>query len=215
MSNKEQPNHDEIKDTELTQYFQDEARDSTIESTDIELDEFLAQEQTNQYSSNEVDDELDLYFENEQQSPWQALKGDDEAVHIGIDSEYVYNAEENRNDILSYQYYLIAGEHHMSDVVLTPVADVIKKSRAANKGREDELKAINRIKKPRKKFEEFLVEVLQTAMGRGFITGWPKKIYIYAHYLRADMVSFEAFWDTSQKAKLEVVRSTLTSTRGA
>ncbi|MDF4735038.1 DNA polymerase [Vibrio parahaemolyticus] len=214
MSNKEQPNHDEIKDTELTQYFQDEARDSTIESTDIELDEFLAQEQTNQYSSNEVDDELDLYFENEQQSPWQALKGDDEAVHIGIDSEYVYNAEENRNDILSYQYYLISGEHHISDVVLTPVAEVIKKSRAANKSREDELKAINKIKKPRKKFEEFLVEILQAALGRGFIKGWPKSIYIYAHYLRADMVSFEAFWDTSQKAKLEVVRSTLTSTRG-
>ncbi|MDF5467277.1 DNA-directed DNA polymerase [Vibrio parahaemolyticus] len=214
MSNKEQPNHDEIKDTELTQFFQDETRDSTTESTDIELDEFLDQEQTNQYSSSEVDDELDLYFENEQQSPWQALKGDDEAVHIGIDSEYIYNAEENRNDILSYQYYLILGEHHISDVVLTPVAEVIKKSRAANKSRDDELKAINKVKKPRKKFEEFLVDILQAALGRGFIKGWPKTIYIYAHYLRADMVSFEAFWDTSQKAKLEVVRSTLTSTRG-
>ncbi|HHY0592146.1 TPA: DNA-directed DNA polymerase [Vibrio parahaemolyticus] len=215
MNNENKPNHVEAIDKELDEYFQAETTDQTTESSSIELDAFLAQEQTDEYSSKAVDDELDIYFENEQQSPWQALKGDDEAVHIGIDSEYVYNPEENRNDILSYQYYLIAGEHHMSDVVLTPVADVIKKSRTANKSREDELKAINRIKKPRKKFEEFLVEVLQTAMGRGFITGWPKKIYIYAHYLRADMVSFEAFWDTSQKAKLEVVRSTLTSTRGA
>ncbi|MEZ8138905.1 DNA polymerase, partial [Vibrio splendidus] len=114
-----------------------------------------------------------------------------------------------------YQYYLIAGEHHMSDVILTPVAEVIKKSRAANKSRKDELKAINKVKKPRKKFEEFLVETLQAAIGRGFIKGWPKDIYIYAHYLRADMVSFEAFWDTSQKAKLEVIRGTVASTRGA
>jgi hypothetical protein len=215
MSQKNKSNHIEVIDKELDEYFQAETTDQTTESTDIELDEFLEQEQTNQYSSDEVDEELDIYFENEKQSPWQALKGNDEAVHIGIDSEYVYNEEENRNDILSYQYYLIAGEHHMSDVILTPVAEVIKKSRAANKSREDELKAINKVKKPRKKFEEFLVETLQAAIGRGFIKGWPKDTYIYAHYLRADMVSFEAFWDTSQKAKLEVIRGTVASTRGA
>ncbi|EGQ8307666.1 DNA-directed DNA polymerase, partial [Vibrio parahaemolyticus] len=141
MNNENKPNHVEAINKELDEYFQAETTDQTTASTSIELDAFLAQEQTDEYSSKAVDDELDIYFENEQQSPWQALKGDDEAVHIGIDSEYVYNAEENRNDILSYQYYLIAGEHHMSDVVLTPVADVIKKSRAANKSREDELKA--------------------------------------------------------------------------
>lgn len=215
MDNKKADNHVESTDTELDEYFQAETNNRSTESTDIELDEFLEHEQANQFSSDEIDRELDIFFENEKLAPWQALKGDDEAVHIGIDSEYVYNTEENRNDILSYQYYLIAGENHMSDVVLTPVADAIKKSRAANKTREDECKAINRIKKPRKKFEAFLVEILQAALGRGFIHGWPKTIYIYAHYLRADMVSFDAFWDTSQKAKLEVVRSTLTSTRGA
>ena len=89
----------------------------------------------------------------------------------------------------------------MSDVILTPVADVIKKSRAANKSREDELKAINKIKKPRKKFEEFLVETLQAAIGRGFIKGWPKDIYIYAHYLRADMVSLRSILGYQPKSK--------------
>lgn len=215
MSKKDLNEYSQSVDEETNKFLEAESRDISTEETEHELDAFLESESTDQYSGEEVDNEIDIFLENEKMPPWDALKGDEDCVHIGIDSEYVYNEEENRNDILSYQYYLIAGEHRMYDVVLTPVADVIKKFRAANKSREDERKEINRIKKPRKKFEEFLVEILQAALGRGFIKGWPKNIYIYAHYLRADMVSFDAFWDTSQKAKLEVIRGTVASTRGS
>ncbi|NMU27119.1 hypothetical protein HKB21_16030, partial [Vibrio parahaemolyticus] len=79
MNNENKPNHVEAIDKELDEYFQAETTDQTTVSSSIELDAFLTQEQTDEYSSKAVDDELDIYFENEQQSPWQALKGDDEA----------------------------------------------------------------------------------------------------------------------------------------
>ncbi|AIL71690.1 DNA-directed DNA polymerase [Vibrio vulnificus] len=215
MKNDASKDQQKALEQEVEVFLQQESSDHSTTETEEGLTDFLEMESQSHYSSKAVEEELDIFFENENQPPWKALKGDDESVHIGIDSEYVYNEEENRNDILSYQYYLIAGKNEISDVILTPVAEVIKKSRAANKSREDELKAINKVKKPRKKFEEFLVEILQEAKNRGFIKGWPRTIYIYAHFIRADLVSFDAFWDTSQKAKLEVIRGTIASTRGS
>lgn len=215
MPKKDLNDYGQSVDDEISRFLEAESKDTSTEETELELEAFLQAESKDQYSVKEIDNELDIFFENQQLPSWSPLKGDGDSVHIGIDSEYVYCEEDNQNDILSYQYYLIVGKHEMHDVVLTPVADVIKKSRAANKSREDERKAIKKIKKPRKKFEEFLVEILQSALGRGFIKSWPKNIYIYAHYLRADMVSFDAFWDTSQKAKLEVIRGTIASTRGS
>ncbi|PTP27537.1 DNA polymerase [Vibrio splendidus] len=201
-------------DADIDRHLLRDSNDFTDIESDVELNQFLEHETQNQYSELETDQELDTFFENEEMPPWKAIRGDGDCVHIGIDTEYVYNEEENRNDILSYQYYLIVGDKSIYDVELTPVAQVIKKCRAENKNREQELKAINKVKNPRKSFDEYLVGILQTALGRGLITTWPKDIYIYAHFLRADIASFKAFWEVGG-GKLEVIRNTVASTRGA
>ncbi|EOX4955895.1 hypothetical protein ACFKIX_000453 [Vibrio alginolyticus] len=201
-------------DEEIEQFLNEDTTERELDDIDREIDEFLESDTTDHHSPEEIDQELDTFFENEQLSPWKAVQGSGENVHIGIDTEYVYNEEENRNDILSYQYYLIVGDQVMYDVELTPVAEVIKKSRVAQKSREDELKAINKVKNPRKSFDKYLVQILEAVLGRGLIKEWPKNIYIYAHFLRADIASFDAFWDIG-KGKLEVIRNTVASTRGA
>lgn len=154
MKNDASKDQQKALEQEVEVFLQQESSDHSTTETEEGLTDFLEMESQSHYSSEVVEEELDIFFENENLPPWKALKGDDESVHIGIDSEYVYNEEENRNDILSYQYYLIAGKNEISDVILTPVAEVIKKSRAANKSREDELKAINKVKKPRKKVSD-------------------------------------------------------------
>ncbi|WP_279489304.1 hypothetical protein [Aeromonas veronii] len=44
---------------------------------------------------------------------------------------------------------------------------------------------------------------------KGIITKWPKKIYVYAHFLRADLASFSDFF--RKKTKVSGIRKTVTT----
>lgn len=112
-------------------------------------------------------------------------------IHIGIDSEYVYNPKTMHNDILSYQFFVKTekGEH----------AEVIY---PASSKKSDRLS-----------FERFISHIIIECKAKGLITEWPKHVFVYAHFLRADLASFGDFWRF--KTQLNGIRRTVASVNNA
>lgn len=113
----------------------------------------------------------------------------DLTLHIGFDTEYVFNPETRQNDILSYQ----------SDVVLPD-----------NTGISNILYPPDSQKKSRLSFKEFLCQTITPLLETGVITKWPGIINIYAHFIRADIASFANFW-SDYKILLKGIRGTVSS----
>lgn len=110
-----------------------------------------------------------------------------EPVHIGIDSEYVFNPKTTRNEILSYQFYVISEMGTYSDIIYPKSRNI----------------------KDRLEFEAFIARIVILSKEKKIITNWPKKIYVYAHFLRADLASFSDFF--RKKTKVNGIRKTVTS----
>jgi hypothetical protein len=113
--------------------------------------------------------------------------GNGPAVHIGIDSEWQYRPDKNDNLVLSYQYYMIADLGELSGIIYP---------KASNPERRIE-------------FNKFTGLILQQAMQEGLIEAWPRIVYIYAHFLRADMTHFKSFW--KMKNDVDGMRGTIAS----
>ncbi|WP_251850812.1 hypothetical protein [Enterobacter cloacae] len=113
----------------------------------------------------------------------------DLTLHIGFDTEYVFNPETRQNDILSYQSYVVLPDNTgVSNIIYPP--DSQKKSRLS--------------------FKEFLFQTITPLLETGVITKWPGIINIYAHFIRADITSFANFW-SDYKILLKGIRGTVSS----
>ncbi|HGE5763010.1 TPA: hypothetical protein ACGGE6_001071 [Escherichia coli] len=113
----------------------------------------------------------------------------DLTLHIGFDTEYVFNPETRQNDILSYQSYVVLPDNTgISNIIYPP--DSQKKSRLS--------------------FKEFLCQTITPLLETGVITKWPSIINIYAHFIRADIASFANFW-SDYKILLKGIRGTVSS----
>lgn len=112
-------------------------------------------------------------------------------LHIGIDSEYVYNPKTKRNDILSYQFFAMTEKGEHSDIIYP---------------------ASNRIS-DRLCFDKFLGHIVVVCKEKGLLTEWPKHVFVYAHFLRADLASFGDFWQF--KTQLNGIRQTVASVNNA
>ena len=113
----------------------------------------------------------------------------DLTLHIGFDTEYVFNPETRQNDILSYQSYVVLPDNTgISNIIYPP--DSQKKSRLS--------------------FKEFLCQTITPLLATGVITIWPGIINIYAHFIRADIASFANFW-SDYKILLKGIRGTVSS----
>lgn len=113
----------------------------------------------------------------------------DLTLHIGFDTEYVFNPETRQNDILSYQSYVVLPDNTgISNIIYPP--DSQKKSRLS--------------------FKEFLCQTITPLLETGVITKWPGIINIYSHFIRADIASFANFW-SDYKILLKGIRGTVSS----
>ncbi|HGZ0526787.1 TPA: hypothetical protein ACN9WB_003929 [Escherichia coli] len=113
----------------------------------------------------------------------------DLTLHIGFDTEYVFNPETRQNDILSYQSYVVLPDNTgVSNIIYPP--DSQKKSRLS--------------------FKDFLCQTITLLLETGVITKWPGIINIYAHFIRADITSFANFW-SDYKILLKGIRGTVSS----
>lgn len=113
----------------------------------------------------------------------------DLTLHIGFDTDYVFNPETRQNDILSYQSYVVLPDNTgISNIIYPP--DSQKKSRLS--------------------FKEFLCQTITPLLETGVITKWPGIINIYAHFIRADIASFANFW-SDYKILLKGIRGTVSS----
>ncbi|MBS8292349.1 hypothetical protein HAM90_13765 [Escherichia coli] len=113
----------------------------------------------------------------------------DLTLHIGFDTEYVFNPETRQNDILSYQSYVVLPDNTGISNIIYP-SDSQKKSRLS--------------------FKEFLCQTITPLLETGVITKWPGIINIYAHFIRADIASFANFW-SDYKILLKGIRGTVSS----
>lgn len=113
----------------------------------------------------------------------------DLTLHIGFDTEYVFDPETQQNDILSYQSYVVLPDNTgISNIIYPP--DSQKKSRLS--------------------FKDFLCQTITPLLETGVITKWPGIINIYAHFIRADIASFANFW-SDYKILLKGIRGTVSS----
>ncbi len=109
-------------------------------------------------------------------------------VCLGIDCEYVFDAINKRNQVISYQYCLI-------------VNNIVFKGVIYPKSLDD---------KHRLKFNYFIGYVLHQAKKEGVISEYPETVYIFGHFLRADFTHFANFW-SAYKTTVSGMRRTITS----
>lgn len=109
-------------------------------------------------------------------------------VCLGIDCEYVFDAINKRNQVISYQYCLI-------------VNNIVFKGVIYPKSLDD---------KHRLKFTYFIGYILHQAKKEGVISEYPETVYIFGHFLRADFTHFADFW-SAYKTTVSGMRRTITS----
>ncbi len=169
-------------------------RFSSESQPDIEsaLTSFFEQRKTPCKTSDSVGKEVEQYL-NDLQSPFSFVSGSGNVVHIGIDTEFEYDDKKEQNKILSYQYYLVTSDDKVMKEVVYPDSDEPK---------------------DRLDFNKFIYEILNKAKALGYISEYPSFTYVYAHFMRADIASFNAYWKIGNK-KLDDAKATLGSVRGA
>ncbi|MGL5292397.1 MAG: hypothetical protein ACRC9V_01145, partial [Aeromonas sp.] len=100
---------------------------------------------------------------------------DGENLSIGIDAEWV--SRDGCNQILSYQAFVITHLGSTFGKVYYPAND------------------------KRLAFETFISQVVEDCRAAGLIKKWPRSIVVIAHFLRADLSTFQDFW--SMKSRLD------------
>ncbi|MGL6493383.1 hypothetical protein ACSZNX_20755 [Aeromonas veronii] len=114
------------------------------------------------------------------------------SCHVGIDVEYYFDAILGRNVLLTCQYCLKIGDQELNGIVY------IKSDKA----------------KDRPRFQQFIGQILHNAKQKGVIEEYPAIVYIYGHFLRADITHFSDFW-AKYKTVVSGIRRTISSLNGA
>lgn len=101
-------------------------------------------------------------------------------VHMGIDSEFFPTMKDGKPhvQVLSLQAYLRHGQSTYSHIHYTKGPD----------------------KKHRPTFSGFISDVINGAIAEDVIDEPPSNIYVYAHFIRADLTSFKDFFDFKTEA---------------
>lgn len=172
--------------------------------------------------SQDTDIQIKQFIRGIRSAPWTTIRGGGKTAHIAIDAEWVYNAITGKNDILCYSYSVRIGDKRFSGVKDTDMAKLIKDCRDKGLSEDDEMALRKKLTKKSYKlnFDKFIQELLIKAKARGFIEDYPQYTFIYAHFLRADIASFEEFWkigsnNKNYKNSLTAVQGSVTSGRGA
>lgn len=211
-------------DREIGDFLEATFSDNHSYILDDQVAKFQHELRTREEAKKIVDEQLKRYFEGLRSAPWAAMRGKGKAVHIAIDSEWVFNPETGKNDILCYSYYVQVGDKFFKGVKHTEMAKLIKACREQGLPKDEEMlkrkQLANRTKSYKVNFDKFIQELLIKAKARGFIDEWPEHTFIYAHFLRADIASFEEFWSIGAKSKnhknsFTAVQSSITSGRGS
>ncbi|MDF5463637.1 hypothetical protein P3710_32120, partial [Vibrio parahaemolyticus] len=153
---------------------------------DDQVSKFEAELRGREEAKREIDERINQYLEGIKSAPWAAMRGKGKAIHISIDSEWVFNHETEKNDILCYSYSVRIGDKSFSGVKHTDMAKLIKQCRDQGLSKDEEMdKRKQLVKKGYKSsFDKFIQELLIKAKARGFIDEWPEHTCIYAHFLR-------------------------------
>lgn len=114
-------------------------------------------------------------------------------VLIGTDTEYQFNPTTKRNDVLSYQGFLINPDTGLEQPFIHHVQSTY------------------RGKYPRLPLAEFLVRVLLKALKNKVIGSPPRMITMACHFARADLCMF-ADYHSFLKRRLAAVRGTMVTT---
>ncbi|WP_156904791.1 DNA polymerase [Ferrimonas senticii] len=213
-----------LVDQELTRFITALERGIDQDATDETLRQFFNFKSAHNAAVELRDRQIKIFFDGVRSAPWAALRGKGKAVHIAIDSEWVFNPETGKNDILCYSYCVRAGDKTFKGVKSTEMAKLIKQCRDQGLTKDEEMlkrkQLANSTKGYKANFDQFIQELLLKAKARGFIDEWPEHTFIYAHFLRADIASFDEFWNIGTKGKnkancFTAVQGSITSGRGA
>lgn len=169
-----------------------------------------------------TDKQIKVFRQMIRSALWSTIRGKGQAIHIAIDSEWVFNPETGKNDILCYSYSIRVGDKTFHGVKHTVMAKLIKDCRDKELSKDEEMELRQKLTKKGYKlnFDKFIQGLLIKAKARGFIDEWPEYTFIYAHFLRADIASFEEFWkiganNKNNKNSFTAVQGSITSGRGA
>jgi len=125
--------------------------------------------------------DIDL-FSSDPNSP---VTGQGDPIHIGIDCEYQYDPVTGKNDLLCYQFSAYTPLGVLSGIVYTK-----------NGKRID--------------FNTFLGVIIKLAKQNKLISHLPKIVYVYAHFMRADITHFQDFWSSIHN-NIDALRGTVAS----
>jgi hypothetical protein len=122
---------------------------------------------------------IDFEIEEAISDPDKVLQGRGDPVHAGFDTEYEFNPETLENDIVLYCFYLIGVNKVLKGCI-----------RPDGFGRKD-----------RWPFKKLFGNILHIAKREGVISDYPSVMFIYSHFIRADVSSWSDFWNFSHKVK--------------
>jgi len=123
---------------------------------------------------------------NRPNSPLPLASG--EIAHIGVDSEWSFDQTTGRNVIICYTAFVICGQQSSSFIYFT------KGPTPAH----------------RITLKKFIRLVMKDARKKDAIQTIPGRIYLYAHFLRADLPNFADFWPDFS-SRVDSLRRTVTS----
>lgn len=211
---------------QLNKYTDNEIRESLIatycpayaEQRDSDIADFQAMMREPKRGNQTVEDELAEFIETRTMAPWLARKGKGSNCSIAMDSEWVFNKQENCNDILCYTYSVGVDGKGFNGIIHTEMAKLIKRCRDSGVPKEEEMLLRKQLasKGYKLSFEEFIRDILIEAKSRGLFSNWPEHTTVFAHFMRADIASFNEFWNIGRsnknhKSSLEVVQNTVCS----
>ncbi len=161
-------------------------KDSTTE-----LRKYLANRVKPIKENKDVEKEL-IHYHIDRKSRFKYLKAQGSNIHIGIDTEFEYDKENECNKILSYQYCLLTADGREFKGVDYPASTD---------------------KKDRFDFNNYIFQIINYAKRHGWISEYPEKTFIYAHFMRADIASFDAYWNIKSN-KLDAAKAVASNARG-
>lgn len=106
---------------------------------DDQIAKFQQELRTREEAQKAADEQVKRYFEGLRSAPWAAMRGKGKAVHIAIDSEWVFNPETGKNDILCYSYCVQVGDKSFKGVKHTEMAKLIKECRDQGLSKDEEM----------------------------------------------------------------------------
>ncbi len=138
---------------------------SNFEFSDVDYDELI------ELYLDDIEDSINVDFKPK-------LGKGREILHVGFDTEYVFNTATERNDILSYQVAIIRFDEKTEQ--LRKITKVFYPDSSAVSDRFT--------------LEKLVSLIIQFALQEKLIKRWCCQVYLYAHFIRAEFSSMSDFF---------------------